>query len=49
MATAFVTGGTGFLGLRLVQRLVEQGWNVRALHRSPADAEKLRALEREDC
>jgi len=44
MATAFVTGGTGFLGRRLVQKLVEQRWNVRALHRSPADAERLRAL-----
>ena len=44
MATAFVTGGTGFLGRRLAQKLVEQRWNVRALHRSPADAERLRAL-----
>lgn len=31
--TAFVTGGTGFLGLNLVQQLTEQGWRVTALHR----------------
>lgn len=44
MTTAFVTGGTGFLGRRLVEKLVERGWIVRALHRSPADAAGLRAL-----
>lgn len=42
--TAFVTGGTGFLGGRLVARLVADGWIVRALHRAPADAARLRAL-----
>jgi dihydroflavonol-4-reductase len=31
--TAFVTGGTGFLGLNLIQKLTEQGWQVTALHR----------------
>lgn len=31
--TAFVTGGTGFLGLNLIQQLTEQGWRVTALHR----------------
>jgi dihydroflavonol-4-reductase len=31
--TAFVTGGTGFLGLNLIQQLTEQNWNVTALHR----------------
>lgn len=44
MAVAFVTGGTGFLGHRLVDMLVKRGWSVRALHRSPADAERLRCL-----
>ena len=44
MRKAFVTGGTGFLGRRLVEQLVEQGWNVRALHRSRKDAERLRML-----
>ena len=31
--TAFLTGGTGFLGLNLVRQLTEQGWAVTALHR----------------
>jgi dihydroflavonol-4-reductase len=31
--TAFVTGGTGFVGLNLVQRLMAEGWDVTALHR----------------
>jgi nucleoside-diphosphate-sugar epimerase len=30
---AFVTGGTGFVGLNLVQRLMAEGWDVTALHR----------------
>lgn len=33
---AFVTGGSGFVGGRLIQRLVTDGWEVRALARSPA-------------
>ncbi|KQM99296.1 hypothetical protein ASE85_11385 [Sphingobium sp. Leaf26] len=44
MATAFVTGATGLLGRHLVERLVQQGWTVRALHRNPSDAAKLRAI-----
>lgn len=44
MKIAFVTGGTGFLGRRLVELLVRDGWTVRALHRNPNDAERLRAL-----
>jgi nucleoside-diphosphate-sugar epimerase len=35
--TAFVTGGTGFIGLNLVQELLEQGWQVTALHRPNSD------------
>lgn len=44
MAKAFVTGGTGFLGSRLITMLVEARWQVRALHRAPADAAELTAL-----
>ncbi len=36
---AFVTGGSGFIGGRLVERLVADGWRVRALARSDASAE----------
>lgn len=31
--TAFVTGGTGFIGLNLVEHLTQTGWEVVALHR----------------
>jgi len=41
---AFVTGGTGFLGGQLIRMLVQKGWQVRALHRSPGDGAKLKAL-----
>ena len=34
---AFVTGGTGFIGLNLVELLVGEGWRVAALHRSTSD------------
>ncbi|HEX6289390.1 MAG TPA: NAD-dependent epimerase/dehydratase family protein [Herpetosiphonaceae bacterium] len=40
----FVTGGTGFLGARLIQRLVREGHQVRALARSASSAEMLRHL-----
>jgi dihydroflavonol-4-reductase len=39
---AFVTGGTGFIGGRLVRRLRERGDDVVALVRSPARAVELR-------
>src|SRR5919206_1093819 len=34
MDGAFVTGGSGFIGGRLIRRLVADGWRVRALARS---------------
>jgi nucleoside-diphosphate-sugar epimerase len=41
---AFVTGGTGFLGGRLLRRLHSEGWAVRALVRSDASAPIVEAL-----
>jgi nucleoside-diphosphate-sugar epimerase len=41
--TTFVTGGTGFLGRRLVARLLAEGDRVRCLVRPSADATALRA------
>src|SRR5690349_14486334 len=42
--TCFVTGGSGFIGGKLVRRLVGEGHAVRALARSEAAAEKVAAL-----
>jgi nucleoside-diphosphate-sugar epimerase len=39
--TAFVTGGSGFIGGRLLRRLAGDGWRVRALARSDASAGKV--------
>jgi nucleoside-diphosphate-sugar epimerase len=44
MATAFVTGGSGFIGGRLIERLVADGHTVRALARSDGAAAKVEAL-----
>jgi nucleoside-diphosphate-sugar epimerase len=41
---AFVTGGSGFIGGRLIGRLVGDGWRVRALARSDSSAAKVSAL-----
>ena len=47
MGTAFVTGGSGFVGGRLIERLVRDDWTVRALARSDraADAVRTRGAE----
>ncbi len=42
MTTAFVTGGSGFIGGALIDRLHREGWEVRALARSDAAAERVR-------
>lgn len=34
---AFVTGGTGFIGINLIELLVEQGWDVTALYRDSSN------------
>ena len=34
---AYVTGGTGFVGLNLIKALLDQDWQVTALHRPNAD------------
>ncbi len=41
---AFVTGGSGFIGGRLIKRLVGEGRRVRALARSDASAAAVEAL-----
>jgi dihydroflavonol-4-reductase len=42
--TAFVTGGTGFLGAHLVETLRNRQWRVVALHRRDSDTSRLKAL-----
>lgn len=41
---AFITGGTGFLGLNLVEQLCLAGWNVTAMHRASSDTSRLARL-----
>jgi dihydroflavonol-4-reductase len=43
MPTAFVTGGTGFVGLNLVKALRERAWEVVAIHRRSSDLALLAA------
>jgi nucleoside-diphosphate-sugar epimerase len=43
-AEAFVTGGSGFIGGRLIRRLIADGYAVRALARSDGAAAKVTAL-----
>jgi dihydroflavonol-4-reductase len=40
----FVTGGSGFIGTHLVKKLVQRGWQVRALARSDETAEIVAGL-----
>src|SRR5215218_548988 len=42
MPTAFVTGGSGFIGGALIDRLRAEGWDVRALARSQGAEQKVR-------
>ena len=42
MPTAFVTGGSGFIGGALIRRLAGEGWSVRALARSESSEQKVR-------
>lgn len=44
MATAFVTGGSGFIGGALIRRLVGDGHRVRALARSDASAARVQSI-----
>jgi dihydroflavonol-4-reductase len=42
MPTAFVTGGTGFVGLNLIQELRARGWDVTACHRASSNLDYVR-------
>jgi nucleoside-diphosphate-sugar epimerase len=44
VSDVFVTGGSGFIGGRLIERLLADGHSVRALARSPAAADRIGAL-----
>ena len=37
MPSAFVTGANGFVGVTMVEQLLEQGWDVTAMHRLTSD------------
>ena len=42
---AFVTGGTGFVGLNMVKELMIRGWDVTALHRPSSDLKLLKRFQ----
>jgi len=43
-SVAYLTGGTGFIGLYLARLLIDKGWHVVALHRPGADVDALGVL-----
>ncbi|MGZ7081508.1 MAG: NAD-dependent epimerase/dehydratase family protein, partial [Thermoanaerobaculia bacterium] len=45
MKEAFVTGGTGFVGRNLIERLIDAGWKITALVRDRGAAPFLRRQE----
>jgi dihydroflavonol-4-reductase len=45
--TAFVTGGTGFVGANLARALLKDGWRLRALARPQSDRRNLEGLDLE--
>ena len=45
MPVAFVTGGTGFLGLNLIEQLLAESWEVVALHRPTSNLKHLRGKD----
>lgn len=45
MPRALVTGGTGLVGSHVIQRLVRDGWSVRALVRAPSRTVELLGAE----
>src|SRR3954464_12598736 len=47
MPSAFVTGGSGFIGGRLIERLRADGWDVRALARAEGGARRARSRRAE--
>ncbi len=44
MSSAFVTGGSGFIGSTLIRKLISNGWSVRALVRSDSSAAIVEAI-----
>lgn len=45
LKTAFVTGGTGFVGWNLCEQLLKEKWRVFALHRENSDLRYLNRLD----
>ena len=42
--SAFVTGGSGFLGTNLIRALINENWSVTALHRSSSNLKYIKDL-----